>query len=54
MRVVSAPGLIVAPVYAGWWNDPMESYALPRWVFTILIGLRALYFGLMHKAKKVQ
>ena len=51
---VAAPGAFVAPVFAGWWYDKMEDYALPLWIFTIFFGLGALSFGLMRKPKKVR
>jgi len=51
---VSTPGVLVAPVFTGWWYDMTESYALPLWVFAILNGLTALTFALMRKPEKVQ
>ena len=44
----------MAPVFAGWWYDQAESYALPIWVFTIFFGLSALTFAMMRKPKIVQ
>ena len=48
-QLASSPGVFLAPVFAGWWYDRVESYALPIWVFTIFFGLSALTFAIMRK-----
>jgi MFS family permease len=48
-QLASSPGVFLAPVFAGWWFDRVESYTLPIWVFTIFFGLGALTFALMRK-----
>jgi MFS family permease len=52
-QLASSPGVFLAPVFAGWWYDRVESYALPIWVFTIFFGLGALAFALMRKPNAV-
>ena len=54
IQFAAAPGIFLAPVFAGWWYDREESYALPLWVFTIILAVGALSFGLMRKPRKVQ
>jgi MFS family permease len=53
-QLASSPGVFLAPVFAGWWYDRVESYTLPLWVFTICFGLGALSFALMRKRELVQ
>jgi MFS family permease len=52
-QLASSPGVFLAPVFAGWWFDRVESYSLPIWVFTIFFGLGALTFALMRKPNVV-
>jgi MFS family permease len=52
-QLAASPGVLIAPAFAGWWYDRMESYTFPLWVFTIFFGLGALSFGLMRKPKRV-
>ena len=54
IQLASSPWVFLAPVFAGWWYDRVESYTLPLWVFTIFFGLGALSFALMRKPKLVQ
>jgi MFS family permease len=53
-QLASSPGVFLAPVFAGWWYDRVESYAFPIWVFTLFFGLGALIFALMRKPKVAQ
>ena len=53
MHFAGNPGIFLAGIFAGWWYDQMQSYTLPLWVFTILIGLGALSFALIRKPEKV-
>ena len=53
-QLASSPGVLVAPVFAGWWYDRVESYALPLWVFTIFFGLSALTFAIMRKPQMIR
>ena len=53
-QLASSPGVFLAPVFAGWWYDRAESYALPIWVFTALFALGALSFALMRKPNRVR
>ncbi len=48
-QLASSPGVLLAPVFAGWWYDRAEDYAFSIWVFTIFFGLSALAFALMRK-----
>ena len=52
-QLASSPGVFLAPVFAGWWYDRAESYALPLWVFTVFFGLGALSFAAMRKPKRL-
>jgi len=51
---ISTPGVLVAPVFTGWWYDMTKSYALPLWIFAILVGMASLTFALMRKPEKLQ
>ncbi len=53
-QLASSPGVFLAPVFAGWWYDRVESYTLPLWIFTTIFGLGALSFALMRKPNRVQ
>ena len=48
-QLASSPGVLLAPVFAGWWYDRTQDYAFSIWVFTIFFGLSALAFALMRK-----
>ena len=50
-QLLSSPGVFLAPVFAGWWYDRVESYYLPIWIFTIFFGIGALSFALTRKPK---
>jgi MFS family permease len=54
IQLASSPWVFLAPVFAGWWYDRVESYTLPLWVFTIFFSLGALSFALMRKPKLLQ
>ena len=43
-QLTSSPRVLLAPVFAGWWYDRVESYIFPHWIFTALIGLGAPFF----------
>lgn len=53
-QLASSPGVLMAPVFAGWWYDQAESYALPIWVFTVFFGLSAITFAMMRKPKIIR
>ena len=53
-QLASSPGVLLAPVFAGWWYDRVENYTLPLWIFSILYALGALSFALMRKPNRVQ
>lgn len=48
-QLASSPGVLMAPVFAGWWYDRADSYAVPLWVFTAFFALSALCFATMRK-----
>ena len=48
---MASPGVFLAPVFAGWWYDRVESYYLPLWIFTGFFAVGALSFALMRKPK---
>ena len=50
-QLVASPGVFLAPVFAGWWYDRVESYYLPLWIFTGFFAVGALSFALMRKPK---
>ena len=55
-QLLSSPGVLMAPVFAGWWYDRTgaqgdPSYAFPLWVFTGFFALSALCFAIMRKPR---
>ena len=54
-QLASSPGVLMAPVFAGWWydrtlaDDLAGSYAMPLWVFTGFFALSSLCFAIMRK-----
>ena len=48
-QLASSPGVLLAPIFAGWWYDRAQDYAFSIWVFTILFALSAVAFALMRK-----
>jgi MFS family permease len=53
-QLASSPGVLLAPVFAGWWFDRTASYTFPLWVFTICFGLGALSFAILRKPKMIK
>tara|TARA_B100001146_G_scaffold113784_1_gene100263 strand:+ start:53 stop:469 length:417 start_codon:yes stop_codon:yes gene_type:complete len=53
-QLASSPRVPLAPVFAGWWYDRVESYTFPHWIFTVLIGLGALSLVVMRKPNRLQ
>lgn len=53
-QLASSPGVLLAPVFAGWWFDRTASYSLPIWVFTIIFGLGALSFAILRKPEIIK
>ena len=55
-QLVSSPGVLLAPVFAGWWYDRTAalddaSYAFPLWVFTGFFAMSAFCFAIMRKPR---
>ena len=49
VQFANFPGVLLAPVFVGWWFDVHGNYTVPLWLFTIVFGLGALTFGVMRK-----
>jgi MFS family permease len=51
VQFANFPGVLLAPVFVGWWFDIHGNYTLPLWIFTGVFGLGALTFGLMRSPR---
>jgi OFA family oxalate/formate antiporter-like MFS transporter len=53
VNLVNFPGVLLAPVFVGWWYDHHQSYTVPLWIFTGVFGLGALAFTVMRRPRQV-
>ena len=51
VQFANFPGVLLAPVFVGWWFDIHGNYTLPLWIFTGVFGLGALTFALMRSPR---
>ena len=49
VQFANFPGVLLAPVFVGWWFDGHGDYTVPLWIFTAVFGLSALTFGVMRR-----
>lgn len=48
VQFANFPGVLLAPVFVGWWFDVHGDYVVPLWIFAAVFGLGALTFGVMR------
>ena len=48
VQFANFPGVLLAPVFVGWWFDQQGSYTVPLWIFTAVFALGALTFAVMR------
>ena len=48
VQFANFPGVLLAPVFVGWWFDQQGSYTVPLWIFTGVFALGALTFAVMR------
>jgi MFS family permease len=49
MQFANFPGVLLAPVFVGWWYDHHHSYALPIWLYTGVSLVGALTFAVLKR-----
>ena len=49
VQFANFPGVLLAPVFVGWWYDVQGSYTVPLWIFTLVFGFSALTFAVMRR-----
>ena len=49
----ATPGVLVAPIFAGWWFDKTASYAFPLWCFTVFGVVGGISYVLMRKPRQI-
>ena len=49
VQFANFPGVLLAPVFVGWWYDVQGSYTVPLWIFTVVFGFSALTFAVMRR-----
>ena len=49
VQLGATPGVLIAPIFAGWWFDKTGSYGIPLWCFTGLAVLGGLSYLFMRK-----
>jgi MFS family permease len=49
VQFANFPGVLLAPVFVGWWFDVYGNYVVPLWIFAAVFGLGALTFGVMRR-----
>lgn len=49
IQFANFPGVLVAPVFVGWWYDHHHSYALPIWIYTGVSLVGALTFAVLKR-----
>ena len=51
VQFANFPGVLLAPVFVGWWYDVHSSYTVPIWIFTAVFGLSVLTFAVMRRPR---
>ena len=54
IQLANFPGVLLAPVFVGWWYDIHQNYAMPLWIFAVVFALGALTFGFMRNPQARQ
>jgi MFS family permease len=54
VQLANFPGVLLAPVFVGWWYDQHQSYTVPLWIFTAVFGLGAIAFTVMRRPRRVE
>jgi MFS family permease len=54
VQLANFPGVLLAPVFVGWWYDRHQSYTVPLWIFTVVFGLGAIAFTVMRRPRQVE
>ncbi|MEK7814372.1 MAG: MFS transporter [Chloroflexota bacterium] len=54
VQLANFPGVLLAPVFVGWWYDHHQSYTVPLWIFTVVFGLGAIAFTVMRRPRQVE
>ena len=54
IQFANFPGVLMAPVFVGWWYDVHQNYALPLWIFAAVFALGALTFAVMRNPQSRQ
>lgn len=49
IQFANFPGVLVAPVFVGWWYDHHHSYAWPLWIYTGVSLVGALTFAVLKR-----
>ena len=49
VQFANFPGVLLAPVFVGWWFDVHGNYTFPLWIFTVVFGMSAFTFGVMRR-----
>ncbi|MGE3541070.1 MAG: MFS transporter [Candidatus Tectimicrobiota bacterium] len=49
IQFANFPGVLVAPVFVGWWYDQYHTYALPLWIYTGVSLIGALMFAVLKR-----
>jgi MFS family permease len=49
MQFANFPGVLLAPVFVGWWYDHHHSYAFPIWIYTGVSLVGALTFAVLKR-----
>ena len=48
IQFANFPGVLLAPVFVGWWYDIHQNYTLPLWIFAAVFALGAMTFAFMR------
>ena len=51
VQFANFPGVLLAPVFVGWWYDQQGSYTVPLWIFTVVFAFSAVTFAVMRRPK---
>jgi len=52
VQMATFPGVLLAPVFVGWWYDHHQNYTVPLWIFTGVFALGSITFLVTRRPRR--